>query len=552
MPRIIPFCFFATALAAVTFFSGCTLPFQSSDGDGSGYTFTFSIDSNPKTLDPQSATDSASMTIIRNLYEGLFEMNEEGNLQYAAAKSVAVSSDGLVYTVILNDDYYWYYDKNGDDVIDDGETWSLTAADYVYAFQRMFNPETQSPYRETFACLENAQAIIDGTADYTEIGVRAVSDTQLQFILDYANTRFLSLLSTTAAMPCSEKFFQQTKGRYGLDQSSVASCGAFYLRLWFYDSYGSDNLIYMRRNSANTDARSVYPTELTVHIRNSQQSVADDLTSSESDLIMTSIYSTDYENEDNYVVNESEATTLGLIFNPNSNVFSNQKIRRALSIGIDRSSIGENSDGDLTGTSGIIAPAVYWNGTNYRESYPETVITYDEATAVQYMQVGMAELGIESLDSTKILMCRTLMDCENLHDIIQTWQDIFGFYIGIEEVIESEYWERISDGDYTIAVYGITGSSNDPASVLEQFASGNVFQYVDEEVDQQIIALGKCQTDSELLEQCAALEQEILNDDWFIPIFYKKQYCIASAGNTDLNFDPFAQTLNLRSAKHFG
>ena len=84
--------------------SGCSLPFQKQDGGGSGYLFTASLPSNPKSLDPQSATDASSKTIIENLYEGLMELDETGTPQPAAAESYTISPDGCTYTFVLHND----------------------------------------------------------------------------------------------------------------------------------------------------------------------------------------------------------------------------------------------------------------------------------------------------------------------------------------------------------------------------------------------------------------------------------------------------------------
>lgn len=128
------------------------MPFlEKQESDGSGYLFTASLPANPKSLDPQSATDAASKTIIENLYEGLVELDENGSPQLAAAESYTTSADGLVYTFLLKNDRYWFYDANQDDVVDDDETWKVTASDYAYAFQRIFDPQTQSPYTTMFS-----------------------------------------------------------------------------------------------------------------------------------------------------------------------------------------------------------------------------------------------------------------------------------------------------------------------------------------------------------------------------------------------------------------
>ena len=70
---------------------------------------------------------------------------------FKVADSYTMQDDGLLYTFHLRDDCYWYFDENQNEQIDDGETWKVTAQDFVYAFQRMFLAETRSPYRETFS-----------------------------------------------------------------------------------------------------------------------------------------------------------------------------------------------------------------------------------------------------------------------------------------------------------------------------------------------------------------------------------------------------------------
>lgn len=539
------------AVFSVNLLSGCSFPANKQEGDGSGYLFTISLPSNPQSLDPQSATDSVSKTIIENLYEGLMELDETGTPIPAAAENYTVSSDQLKYTFTLKGDRYWYFDKNENDVIDEGESWPVTAADYSYAFRRIFDPNTQSPYAETFSCIAGGKEAAQGLLDVSEIGVRALSNTQLEFTLAEPNAEFLSLLAATAAMPCCEEFFLNTKGRYGLDQRSVASCGAFYMRLWFYDPYGKDNLIYMRRNAANTEARAVYPANLTFRIQKTAEEAAADFAAGDSDVLTTSIWQSKYSNNEKYTVAASRASTLGLVFNPDDKVFSNRNIRKGLSIAIDRSGIGTNAEDDIIGASAVVPPAVHSGGKSYRELYPE-VNPYNTDEAVKAFQRGMDELDIKSIDSTKILVCPTLMNCDHLHDIIQTWQEVFGFYIGIEEVSEADYWKRMESKSYTIAVYAVTGTADSPASVLEQFRSGqNRFYYQNDTMDSMLDALPQCENEDQLRQSCNAIEQSILEESLFIPIFYKNQYCVTAGNNQDIKYDPFSGALNFRNAKHF-
>lgn len=83
----------------------------------------------------------------------------------------------------------------------------------------------------------------------------------------------------------------------------------------------------------------------------------------------SSVYQPQYMESDNYSVTATRSVTLGLIFNPDDTAFANAKIRKALSMGIDRANIGGNSSDDLLPAYGLIPPAIHWNGASYRDTY---------------------------------------------------------------------------------------------------------------------------------------------------------------------------------------
>ena len=65
-----------------------------------------------------------------------------------------------------------------------------------------------------------------------------------------------------------------TKGRYGLDDRSVMSNGPFFVRQWFYDPYGSNNILYMRKNEINVnDKYEVLPSFVSFSVQDSEAEV---------------------------------------------------------------------------------------------------------------------------------------------------------------------------------------------------------------------------------------------------------------------------------------
>ena len=139
-------------------------------------------------------------------------------------------------------------------------------------------------------CLKNAENIIKNSADYNSIGVTAASDTELVFELDYPSAGFLSSLASSAAMPCNKEFFYNTKGRYGLDDKSIISNGAFFIRQWFYDPYGHDNFVYMQRNLANNKYDKIYPTSLNFYIKDTYEESENSFADNESDVLLSFMY----------------------------------------------------------------------------------------------------------------------------------------------------------------------------------------------------------------------------------------------------------------------
>ena len=88
----------------------------------------------PESLDPHKTSTVYEAHILRDLFEGLVMQDAKADLIPGAAESWTLSDDGTVYTFKIREDAVW---SNGDPV---------TADDFVYAFQRLQNPETAAEY----------------------------------------------------------------------------------------------------------------------------------------------------------------------------------------------------------------------------------------------------------------------------------------------------------------------------------------------------------------------------------------------------------------------
>lgn len=148
-------------------------------------------------LDPQVVTH-AMWLLLRGVLEGLVTQNADGtDVVPAVAESWDVSDDQLTYTFHLRADAKW---SNGDPV---------TANDFERTYQRLLTPSGASggttlganSYQGTTG-IKGAVAYLSGaTEDWSEVGVKATSESELVLTLEALNPDFLLALTHPAMLP---------------------------------------------------------------------------------------------------------------------------------------------------------------------------------------------------------------------------------------------------------------------------------------------------------------------------------------------------------------
>ena len=182
-------------------------------GSSASTSFTWFVDNIPANLDPQVATKAEDVIACENLYGGLVRRNASGELVPDLCERWEISSDGLTYTFYLKSGLTYTGTKGA------ATDYAITAEDFVYAFRRVFDPQTASPYAVEFSAIKNSAAVLDGTADSGTLGVSAIGELTLVFRLSERDDTFLSKLTLPGAMPCDEAFFESTRGTYGLSST---------------------------------------------------------------------------------------------------------------------------------------------------------------------------------------------------------------------------------------------------------------------------------------------------------------------------------------------
>ncbi|MFZ4584810.1 MAG: peptide ABC transporter substrate-binding protein [Acidimicrobiia bacterium] len=148
----------------------------------------------PAAIDPALATDSPGVQVTRLLFEGLTTTDDRLGVVPAVAESWTTDPSGRTFTFILRDGVQF---SNGQPV---------TTNDFVFAFDRLADPDTASPRQQLGTPIEGWDAVAGGQpsgkiGDVPVAGVRAVDARTLTITTVEPFALLPSLVSQVAFAP---------------------------------------------------------------------------------------------------------------------------------------------------------------------------------------------------------------------------------------------------------------------------------------------------------------------------------------------------------------
>ncbi|HLT89549.1 MAG TPA: peptide ABC transporter substrate-binding protein [Woeseiaceae bacterium] len=189
----------------------------------------------PESLDPHRSRSLQANHVQRDLGEGLTGYSASGELEPRAAARWEISEDGRTYTFHLRPEARW---SNGEPV---------TAADFVYSFRRLVNPETAAFYSQSVIDVENAAAILAGELPPDALGVSAPEPLVLVVRLERPTPYFLALLTHPSMFPVHQASVES--GRTYARPGNFVTNGAYKLVRW-----DPGSLIELERNESYWNA----------------------------------------------------------------------------------------------------------------------------------------------------------------------------------------------------------------------------------------------------------------------------------------------------------
>ncbi|SDX05496.1 oligopeptide transport system substrate-binding protein [Marininema mesophilum] len=467
-------------------------------------------EADPPTLDSATALDGSSFNVLNNVMEGLMRLDKDNKPQPAMAEAMPkVSADKKSYTFKIRKNAKW----------SDGK--AVKAQDFVYAWKRALNPRLKLQSAVILFPIVNAQAYYGGQLPETTLGIKALDDRTLQVNLRYPTPYFLSMLASAAYLPQRQDIVKKYGQEYGTNKDTMVYNGPFILSKWKHEQG-----YQYKKNKGYWDAKTVQLEKADVKIVSDSVSAMNDYTSNRSDLSPLSDKLVKAFQSGNEYQSVDRGATFLLVFNNRMKFFQNKKIRKALSLAIDRDELvnGVMKNGSRP-AKGMVPDGIDdAHGKTFRKD-AGTLTHYDAAEAKQLLNEGMKELGISTPPTLQLSVNDD--DRKKIALFLKNeWKNNLGIDVSISPRAIKQKLAAEQRGMFNLSLVRWIGRYNDPMSFLEigySQSQVNFGRWSNADFD-RLMEKSKVTKDlKQRNEDLVKAEKIVMDDAGVSPLFYESQ-----------------------------
>jgi len=398
----------------------------------------------PETLDPHRYNLRLEETILTDLFLGLTTFNAEGRIVPGAAASWTVSDDGLTWEFRLREDLLW----------SDGTP--LTAEDFVFSFRRLLAPQTAASLAYFMYPLKNAAAVNANRLPPDVLGVRAAGPRTLTITLEAPYPYLPERLLYPTAYPVPRHVIEKV-GDDWVKPGHWVSNGAYRLTDWqpqaaielernrhfaasgmppahiervTYLPLAGEQAAYNRYRAGEVHAVNGFPASELARVR---RNMAEDLRLSP---LLSIVY---------------------LVFNTRHAPFDDVRVRQALALAVDRTTLTDKVQRAGHVASPSFVPAL----VNDYDPVPEPAADMSQAERTERARQLLADAGYDRRNPLEITL-RHVSGTENKRSnlaIAGFWQPL-GVVTRLHQSELKAHFSDLRQGTFQVAMAGWFGESN--------------------------------------------------------------------------------------------
>lgn len=460
----------------------------------------------PDTLDPHRYALDLETKIMTDLFEGLVTDDAMGEPVPGIAESWDISPDGKTYTFHLRAGLQW----------SDGVP--LTADDVVAGFRRGFDPRTADSLVDNGFMILNGAAVAHGEMPVDQLGVQAPDPRTVVVSLAAPNATFLDLLPTFPLSYPLPRHLYAKLGDGWVQPGVMVSNGPYTLAEWT-----PQERVRLVRNPLFHDAANVQIDEVVFFPTTDPSSALKQFRNNELDLNLD-FPPAQYEWLKASMPAETRidpsAVTSFLAVNASIAPFSDARIRRALSLAIDR----ETLTGKILATGQIPAYGLF----------PLIIRNWKQAPELDFSAVPLAARQ----DEARRLLAAAGYGPDNplaftfdyrgsetnkrVAVAVAAMLGAIGVHADLQANEVKTHYSKLREGDFAVADGGWQGSP-DPEFFDRLLRTGSEFNYCrwsNAEYDRLTIEASGTIDPARRLALYAEAERIAIDDTAIIPLYY--------------------------------
>lgn len=486
-----------------------------------------------QSIDPAINDETYGFIYINHAFEGLLTKDINGKIVGGSSDKWEISEDKLKYTFRIREDAKW----------SDGK--KLTADDFVYSYRRVVDPKTASPIAYLMYYIKNAKNINMGKKQIDTLGVTAIDENTLTIELENPTLYFEDILASGGCyVPVREDIINKYGDDWTWKPESYIGNGAYKMT-----ERKPDELIAFELNTNYWDYKNQVAKKINFVLIADEYISLNAVRTGDVDFSINAPPIGEIESliKENLMAVSDIIGVYYLDLNNKDKTLSDKRVRKALSLAIDRNYIVSNiGHGKLIAAESFVPPVVKGLEKSFREESSNFIIANNYSNNIIEAKRLLAEAGYPNGENFPILEVKVSSGFYTT--VLEAIQEMWKNNLNIDVVVRTEE-SKITlpfrqSGKYQIARTSWTGDYNDPLTMLQIMTSESDINYSgfsNERYDYLINFATTSTNEKDRMEALKEAEAILFEEMPIIPFIYRTDFLVVNPKLKNYIDDPLGR-----------
>lgn len=486
-----------------------------------------------QSIDPAINDETYGFIYINHAFEGLLTKDINGKIVGGSSDKWEISEDKLKYTFHIREDAKW----------SDGK--KLTADDFVYSYRRVVAPKTASPIAYLMYYIKNAKDINTGKKPIETLGVTAIDENTLTIELENPTLYFEDILASGGCyVPVREDIINKYGDDWTWKPEAYIGNGAYKMT-----ERKPDELIAFELNTNYWDYKNQVAKKINFVLIADEYISLNAVRTGDVDFSINAPPIGEIESliKENLMAVSDIIGVYYLDLNNKDKTLSDKRVRKALSLAIDRNYIVSNIGyGKLIAAESFVPPVVKGLEKSFIEESSNFIIANNYSNNIIEAKKLLAEAGYPNGENFPILEVKVSSGFYTT--VLEAIQEMWKNNLNIDVAIRTEE-SKITlpfrqSGKYQMARTSWTGDYNDPLTMLQIMTSESDINYSgfsNERYDHLINFATTSTNEKDRMEALKEAEAILFEEMPIIPFIYRTDFLVINPKLKNYIDDPLGR-----------